>query len=375
MPSVFALVIVVGVILLIVIATALILRFTPAFGGLPARYKNKSFQASEHYQNGKFVNQLEASTMDRSLKGMASLLGDQLKTRDNRHPKHDLPVVPLAPSQLEQAGEGTCLVSWFGHSAVLLKLNGSTILLDPMMGPASSPVTWIGSKRYAKTPIQPEDLPELDVVIFSHDHYDHLDYPTVRKLKDKVGLFIVPLGVGFRLQRFGVSPDRIKELDWYEETEYKGIRLVCAPARHFSGRALLDHDTTLWASWMLITDRTKIFFSGDSGYGPHFKEIGRAYGPFDLAIMECGQYDRRWADIHMVPEQTALAAKEVEAKLLLPVHWAGFTLALHGWTEPVERLLEAAKQQKLAVMTPKIGELVQIGLESYPTEMWWRRNL
>lgn len=364
--------IIIGVLLLIVIVSYAMIRFYPAFGGVPKRFESDA-DISEHYQNGKFMNQLPTKTMDHSLGGMYSLFSDHLKSRGKRRPKQPLPIIPLEPAEWQR--QEASLVSWFGHSAVLLKLDGKTLLLDPMLGTASSPFSWFGSKRYAPPPIHPEDLPRLDAVLFSHDHYDHLDYGTVKKMDGKVAMYFVPLGVGARLLRFGVPQERIRELDWNEEAEWKGLRLVCTPARHFSGRAVGDQNATLWGSWVIIGDKEKIFYSGDSGYGPHFKKIGESYGPFDLAIIECGQYDRRWADIHMVPEQTAQAFQDVRAKRLLPVHWAGFTLALHGWAEPVERLLLEAEKRQIKVMTPKIGELASVGAESDPEEKWWRKEL
>ncbi|MNC27019.1 Beta-lactamase superfamily domain protein [compost metagenome] len=185
-------------------------------------------------------------------------------------------------------------------------------------------------------------------------------------------MFIVPLGVGAHLKRWGISGERIREFDWWDEISFAGLTLTSAPARHFSGRSLLDRNTTLWCSWIIQGGHAKIFFSGDSGYGPHFAAIGQKYGPFDLTLMECGQYDPRWADIHMMPEQTVQAQIDLQGKLMIPIHWGAFTLAMHDWTDPVERVLRAAKQHGLRLATPRIGEPVHVGAKTYPSSPWWR---
>jgi L-ascorbate metabolism protein UlaG (beta-lactamase superfamily) len=183
--------------------------------------------------------------------------------------------------------------------------------------------------------------------------------------------FYVPLGVENHLISWGVPERSISVLDWWEETKTMGIELICAPARHFSGRGLTDRASTLWCSWIIKGKNSKIYFSGDSGYGPHFKEIGTKYGPFDIALMECGQYNQQWEAIHMMPEQTAQAGIEVRADLIMPIHWGAFTLALHSWTDPVERLLEKAKELNIPVATPVVGEPIFVGDTSYPISAWW----
>ncbi|MDP4170893.1 MAG: MBL fold metallo-hydrolase, partial [Bacillota bacterium] len=248
-----------------------------------------------------------------------------------------------------------------------------TILLDPMFGTTPSPFPMIGGKRYSgKLPFELDELPEIDIVLLSHNHYDHLDYGTIKKIKHKVQRFITPLGVGSNLEKWGVESSRIEEHDWWDDFHYKGLDFVCTPARHFSGRSLLDRDATLWCSWIINGMETNIFFSGDSGYAPHFKEIGEKYGPFDVTLMECGQYDERWASIHMVPEETVQAHMDVKGKLMIPIHWAAFTLALHDWTDPVDRAVKAATERNVAISTPRIGETIVLGSSDYPTAAWWK---
>jgi len=252
-------------------------------------------------------------------------------------------------------------------------MDGKKILLDPMFGDTPAPHPWLGSKRYSDgLPIEIEKLPRIDFVIFSHDHYDHLDYGSIQKLKNKVGHFYVPLGVENHLIAWGVPASAISVLDWWDETNAMGIELICAPARHFSGRGLMDRASTLWCSWIIKGKEQKIYFSGDSGYGPHFKEVGDKHGPFDIALMECGQYNEQWEAIHMMPEQTAQAGVEVQAKMIMPIHWGAFTLALHSWTDPVERVLLEAKELDLPVATPIIGEPIIVGDSLYPKSTWWK---
>ncbi|MFC5701405.1 MBL fold metallo-hydrolase [Cohnella faecalis] len=309
--------------------------------------------------------------MDMSFKTMMGVMAEMLKGSPNRKPRKALPADTFNPLLLQNKNQAKAI--WFGHSALLLQMNGLTLLLDPMFGSAPSPFPLLGGKRYGgKLPFEIEELPEIDAIILSHDHYDHLDYGSIKKLQKKVRRFFVPLGVGAHLERWGVSRERITEADWWDEAEFEGLKLVCAPARHFSGRSVNDRLSTLWCSWVIDGGGTKVFFSGDSGYGPHFKQIGERFGPFDLTLMECGQYDERWSLIHMMPEETVQAHLDVGGKLMIPIHWGAFTLAVHDWTDPVERVLRKAEQSGADVATPRIGQAVTIGAPEYPTSPWWR---
>lgn len=342
----------------------------PVFGRRTSQDKIQQFNESANFINGKFVNQ-ERTTMDASLRTSLSIARDFIKPNPNRKPAAPLPVERLAFSG-EKQDTGT-KVTWFGHSAFLIEIDGKRLLLDPMFGTAPSPFPAFGGKRYSeKLPFEIEDLPFIDAVLFSHDHYDHLDYGTIKKLRDKTGRFFVPLGVGSHLERWGVAPGNIEEHNWWDEMEFQGLSLACTPSRHFSGRSLTDRNATLWCSWIITGQEEKIFFSGDSGYGPHFKEIGEKYGPFDLALMECGQYDERWAALHMMPEETVQAHIDVKGKLMIPIHWGAFTLSVHDWTDPVERAQKAAKERGVLICTPKIGETVHVSSEEYPTVPWWK---
>lgn len=358
------------VIALIVLIGFLVLRYYPALGGKSSKENHQLISQSINYSNGNFLNQTPTS-MNMKLKDTLKILIDFIKGHPEGKPPKAIEVVPATATSL--LDNQHAIVRWFGHSAILLQLDGKTLFIDPMLGKAPSPFPLIGGKRYSKKlPIEIEELPVIDAVLISHDHYDHLDYGSILRLKSKVNQFFVPLGVAAHLERWGVEKERIKEVDWWDELEYEGIKLASAPARHFSGRSLGDRNTTLWCSWVIKGQQTSVFFSGDSGYGPHFKEIGNKYGPFDLTLMECGQYDQRWSAIHMMPEETVQAHLDVKGKLMIPIHWGAFTLALHSWTDPVERATKAAVQQNAAIATPRIGEAVMIGSSVYPRLAWWK---
>ncbi len=342
----------------------LFFQFYPPFGGkTPIAIKQKS----KNFKDGKFVNQI-STPMEMGFKTMVSIIRDQLRKHSARKPAKNL--VPEHLDATQQVKQEQ--ITWFGHSAFLLQMNGKNVLLDPMFGRSPSPFPSVGPQRFSKDlPAMPEDLPHIDAVLISHDHYDHLDYESVKKIASKVDMFFVPIGLSAHLQKWGVKPKQITELDWWDESRFEGFTFVCTPSRHFSGRTLTDRSTTLWASWVIKTKQTSIFFSGDSGYGPHFKQIGSKYGPFDLTLLECGQYDPRWSTIHMFPEQTAQAHADLRGKRMIPMHWGAFVLSLHGWTEPVQRVLAAGTKTGAVIMTPKIGEVVAFKAKDYPTEHWW----
>ncbi|GAB6459733.1 MBL fold metallo-hydrolase [Bacillus tropicus] len=315
----------------------------------------------------KFINQIHTDVSFKP-KDIIGLMTDYLKTKTKLRPIKNLPIVLS-----NKDNESLESLTWFGHSASLLKIEGKKLLLDPMFGDASSPFPLFNSKRYSGTfSLEREDLQEIDAIIISHNHYDHLNYKSIMQLKDRVKHFYVPTGVAQYLIKWGVSPSKISEHNWWDEITFDNIKLVCAPARHFSGRSMTDRDCSLWCSWLILGQETKIFFSGDSGYSPHFKEIGDKYGPFDLTLMECGQYDPRWSAIHMLPEETVQAHIDVQGELLLPIHWGAFTLALHEWSDPVERVTKEANRLGVKITTPQIGESITLKSTNYPSTAWWR---
>ena len=362
---------IVSIILLLLIIAAVFVNTSPEFGGNHSEDDIKRFEATGHYEDGKFVNLIPTS-MDMSPGKMFSTMLDFIKGVPNARPDFEIPLLKIDSLAITQWDEPASLV-WFGHSAFLLQLDGENILIDPMFGDTPAPHPWLGNKRYSNgLPIELAKLPEIDAIIFSHDHYDHLDYGSIQKLKDKTKSFYVPMGVATHLIKWGVPAEKIHELNWWDEIQHKNIQLVLTPARHFSGRGLNDRSTTLWGSWVIKGEKNNLYFSGDSGYGPHFKAIGEKYGPFDFAMMECGQYNINWSQIHMMPEETAQAAVDIDAKMMMPIHWGAFTLALHSWTDPVERVIKKTNELGMPLLVPIIGELIVLDSNLQASEeKWW----
>lgn len=360
---------IVGIIVLIIVAIVLFVNLSPEIGGTISKSQKQRFASSNNYKGGVFENR-GGVQMSMGFSDMVKTSIKFFQSQPNTKPEFPIPVQKVDSTEIADYNGKTRLI-WFGHSAFLLQMNAKTILIDPMFGDVPAPHPWLGNKRFsAELPIEVEKIPLIDAVIFSHDHYDHLDYGSVLKLKDKVKIFYVPLGVGVHLEKWGVSANKIVEMDWWEETSLDDLSIKCTPAQHFSGRGMTNRGSTLWASWIIQSNSQNIFFSGDSGYGSHFKEIGEKFGPFDFAMIECGQYNEMWKEIHMMPEETAQAAVDLNTEEMMPIHWGAFKLALHPWTEPVKRLSIKAAELNVKVATPKIGEEYIIGENNQTTE-WW----
>lgn len=261
-------------------------------------------------------------------------------------------------------------VTWLGHSTVLLEIDGHRVLMDPVWSDRASPLSWIGPRRWYAPPIPLNELPPIDAVAISHDHYDHLDYATLAAMKDWNTTFLVPLGVGAHLASWGVPEARIVELDWWERAKVGSLEVVCTPSRHASGRTGIDKDATLWGGFAFLGPQHRAFYSGDTGLFPAMKDIGARLGPFDLTMIEVGQYNSAWPDWHIGPEQAVAAHQLLQGRVLLPVHWGLFTLAAHGWTEPIERVLAAAGSSGQAVIVPKPGQSIEPAAPP-PLERWW----
>lgn len=346
--------------------------FHPVFGAELTKENRESFKQSPNFLQGKFTNQVPLPTRH-SKQALFTMITDFIKGNPQGRPGRSIPTERFDIETRDEIME--LKITWFGHSTVLLLINGKVLLLDPMFGMYPSPVPFCGGKRYSQRPVNIDELPPIDAVLLSHDHYDHLDYHSIKKLKDKVKHFYVPLGVGSHLERWGIDSAQITCHDWWEESEFDGLTLACTPARHFSGRRLTNRNSTLWCSWVIMGADARVFFSGDGGYGPHFKEIGRKFGQFDITLMECGQYDPRWKAIHMMPEETVQAHVDLQGQLMIPIHWGAFTLSFHSWTDPVERVMKAAQQRNLTLATPRIGEVVTVGSNHYPVSAWWQDSL
>jgi L-ascorbate metabolism protein UlaG (beta-lactamase superfamily) len=291
---------------------------------------------------------------------------------EERVPPHKLPVEFLSRDQFRSASAGLEAI-WLGHSTVLLEIEGRRLLTDPVWAERCSPSSAIGPKRFHPVPLPIAELPPIDAVVISHDHYDHLDMEAVQSLNRQGVKFIVPLGVGAHLEKWGVSPKQFTELDWWEvdSTTVPGLQIICTPARHFSGRGGLYGNQTLWSSFAILGEEHRVYFSGDSGPFPGFAEIGARCGPFDLTMMKIGAYATDWPDVHINPRQAVEAHKVLQGKRLLPVHWGTFNLAYHDWDEPIEWLLKLAEEESLEVIAPQPGERVDV-MGEYDAAAWWR---
>jgi L-ascorbate metabolism protein UlaG (beta-lactamase superfamily) len=270
-------------------------------------------------------------------------------------------------------------VTWLGHSSLLIQIDGIRVLIDPVFSNSIGPVPWLPSfqpKRFQPAPICASELPFIDAVFISHNHYDHLDKKTVLELASKVGFFLTPLKVGKILRNWGIETAKVHEYGWWQEGMIQGVsgknlHFACTPARHFSNRALSDRDKTLWASWTFWGDTHSVFYSGDTGYCVHFRQVGNRYGPFDLTIMENGQYGVNWPDIHLMPEEAVQAHLDLRGKKMLPIHWGSFNLAGHNWWEPIERVSSEALRLGVDLLTPRIGQTLKID-DNITASAWWQ---
>jgi L-ascorbate metabolism protein UlaG (beta-lactamase superfamily) len=337
-----------------------------SFGKLPSGNRLERIRKSPNYRDESFQNIVPTEMLAEGV-SYPRMMIDFFSKGVNREPTVTLPSIKADLKSLPDEPS----IIWFGHSSYLISVNGLNILVDPVFSERASPVQYLGSKNYPiETPFSVEDFPNLDLVIISHDHYDHLDYNTILKLDSKTKLFCTGLGVGSHLAHWGIDESRIREFDWWEgDYVLPGVELIATPARHFSGRGFTRFQT-LWASYVLKTGGYTIFIGGDSGYDDSFKKIGEKYGPFNLVMLECGQYDKQWPYIHMMPEQTVQASIDLKSAALMPVHWGKFTLALHAWDEPIRRASVAAEELKAKIVTPIIGERLRLDSLGVGSR-WW----
>lgn len=337
------------------------------FGKLPSGRRLDRIKQSPNYRNGSFSNLSETKMMADGTNYLNLMVNFFSKGVD----RSPAVILPSVTTNLMSITDEEPILVWFGHSSYFIRVNGKNLLIDPVLSERASPFQFVGAKAFEVTqPYTAEDFPPIDALIITHDHYDHLDYNSMIKLLPKVKSFFTALGVGSHLAYWGVDESRIHEFDWWEgKTILPGIDLISTPARHFSGRGL-TRNKTQWSSFVLKTNEYSLFLGGDSGYDEAFKSIGQAYGPFDLAILECGQYNTMWPQIHMMPEQTVQASADLRAKVLLPVHWGKFTLSLHPWMEPIERALKHARSLNMTVTTPMIGEPLPLS-RLLPQASWW----
>ena len=364
-----------AILALVVVAVVVLIGSTgwlDALGAAPSGERLARIQRSPNYRDGAFQN--PSATRLQQPGSTRKMLRQWLGGHEQRTPPAPLPIVRLTRADFEKAPVSGLRATWLGHSTVLVEIDGARILFDPVWARRASPSSMIGPKRFHEPPLALDNLPPLDAIIASHDHYDHLDRGVVRALaKDAAqsrARFVVPLGVGAHLEKWGVSPDRITELDWAESTTVGPLTLVATPARHFSGRGLSDKNHTLWASWSVVGPVHRVFHSGDTGPFPGMSDIGAGYGPFDLTLMKIGAYGETWPDIHLTPEQAVDAHGQLRGRALLPIHWGTFNMAFHAWDEPAERVVAAAAGGTRLLM-PRPGESVEPERAGAMTP-WWR---
>lgn len=336
-------------------------------GHAPSGKELEVVKRSERYKTDHFENWLPRTEPE-----FFPMLARWLKGAPNTVPTEPVPFIELHGTAFAAPSPVGLRITWLGHSTSLIEMHGDTFLIDPVWGERCSPLSFIGPTRFHPPPLALDQLPTVNAVVISHDHYDHLDYPTIVALKDKVQRFIVPLGVGSHLRYWGVADDRIIELDWWQSVRVGSTEVTATPARHFSGRSLVmsDKDATLWSSWAFTGPTHRVYYSGDTAMFPEFADIGKKLGPFDATLMEVAAYNQMWADVHLGPEQAMDAHVMLKGKLLIPVHWGTFDLALHSWTEPMERLLVGAQARGIALATPRPGESIEPG-RARAAARWW----
>lgn len=356
----------------IVLGVVLYIQFNPQFGAGVSASDKKAYQQSKYWDGKKFLN-MEETTMDIGLKEIPGLLKKQFTDREGRSPKENIPVVPFNMQEWNK-NPGKAKFIWYGHSALLLQIDGKNYLMDPMLGDDSSPIAPMKTKRFTDGILEMIDqFPPLEAIFMTHDHYDHLDYASISKLKAKVNKYYVALGVDRHLVSWGIPKEQIQQFDWWDSLEEKGLKITFLPSRHFSGRGLTDRAKSFWGGWVIEWDEHRIYCTGDGGYGKHFKEIDERFGSFDWAFVECGQYNKLWHQIHMYPEESVQAGIDVHAKISIPIHWGGFALALHDWKEPVERFSAHAQKMQAAYCLPQIGEIVLMGEEPQEND-WYKKH-
>jgi len=340
------------------------------FGGRMEGPRLERARRSPHFDGERFLNPVPTRLM---VPGTTwEMTRHWLFGGEERVPRRPPPVVSRRTAEYQAPPASGLRATWIGHASVLVEIDGQRILTDPVWSERASPSTLVGPRRFHPPPLPVEALPTIDLVVISHDHFDHLDMETVMALAARGTRFAVPLGVGAHLEAWGIAADRLVELDWGESARVGELEVVAVPARHYSGRSPLRRDATLWTSWVVKGPRHRLFFSGDTGYFDGFKAVGAAHGPFDLTLIKIGACDWTWQEIHLSPEEAVRANQDLRGRLLLPIHWGTFNLAFHSWSAPAEEALAAAQARGVAVALPRPGEWVEPDAPPQ-VEKWWRR--
>lgn len=343
-----------------------------ALGAAPGGDRLERIRRSPNFRDGAFRNPVATSMMTPG--STWRMLRRQFSGPEQRVPKARLPIESLTRANFAQPPGSGLRVTWLGHSTALVEIDGYRVLIDPVWSKRASPSQLVGPRRFHPPPLPLGELPSLDVVILTHDHYDHLDMAAVRSLAASPAQqrtqWVTALGVGAHLESWHVPSSRVTELDWGDAAHVGDLRITAQPARHFSGR-VVTRDQTLWASWVIAGPAHRVFHSGDTGFFDGLADIGARHGPFDLSMIKIGAYDVMWPDIHLDPEQAVRVHAMIRGGVLLPIHWGTFNLAFHAWDEPAERVLSAAEREHVRVVIPRPGE--QVEPSALPeAEQWWR---
>jgi len=354
---------------IVLIAAYFIITSQQVFGAAPKGKRLERMKQSKLYKNSQFQNTSYTPSITEGY-GVSKVMYDFFFAKKDPLLK-PLKSIPSIHTDLKNISKDEDVFIWLGHSSYYIQTDGVSLLIDPVLSLYGSPFKYFNKAFKGADIFKPEDIPHIDYLIITHDHYDHLDYPTVKAIKDRVGMVILPLGVGAHFERWGYGENQLIEEEWGGEARLKNnLKITFTPARHFSGRKV-KRNVTLWTSYVLETPTKKIFLGGDSGYDSHFKMIGEKYGPFDYAVIENGQYNEAWKYIHALPEDVIQACIDIRAKNIIPVHSSKFALALHPWNEPLKKVAGLGKEKGLHVLTPLIGETVDLNKTDNQFKIWW----
>ncbi len=357
---------------LTLIIIGIILMCCPSYGKNPNLTPQERMENSPQYENGKFHN-AKRDLYDVGAAWRAAFKYMLFSKRVDPVPQEPPPIQRLTGKDFYIQDDQALRFVRIGHSTIMLQIGEKVWLIDPIFSERASPFQFVGPKRFHPVPIKVEDLPDIEGVLISHNHFDHLDHDTILELKDRVKYFFVPLGLGEILISWGVLLEKITELDWWEKKQIGNVELISTPAQHFSGRGLFNSGKTLWTSWVIRTPQHSVYFSGDSGYFEGFQEIGEKHGPFDLTFLECGAYHKSWRTMHMMPEDNLKAFKDLKGKILVPIHNGTFDLSSHPWYDPMEQIMILAPKAQIQFLIPLMGQIVDVN--SIPdTVAWWNHQ-